>query len=135
MPSVRENDIPILSLRDQCAHWSWQSVLPVQTLSADEFDLSELTAKYASDAWLYGPKLPFTLSVEDRFPWGGVEIQLNVNEGVIRAAKVYTDAMDETLAPRLEAVLPGIPLRSEALSAALPEQQKDELLSLLRKAL
>ena len=124
-------------LRGRCpsAHTGADEVVPLEQLYPDEFDLRELTAKYASDAWLYGPKLPFTASVEDRFSWGGIEIQLDVNEGVIRAAKVYTDAMDETLAPRLEAVLPGIPLRSEALSAALPEQQKDELLSLLRKAL
>ena len=107
----------------------------VQTLAPDGPDLRALIAKYASDAWLYGPKLPFTLSVEDRFPWGGIELRLNVNEGVIRGAKVYTDAMDETLAPRLEAALTGVPLRPEALSAALPLQQRDELLSLLRSAL
>ena len=107
----------------------------VRPLDVSELTLRDLTAKYGSDAWLYGPKLPFTLSVEDRFPWGGIEVQLDVNEGVIRAAKVYTDAMDETLAPRLEAALCGVPLRSEALSAALPDQQKDELLCLLRNAL
>ncbi len=111
-------------------------VVPVEWLSPDEFDLYELTDKYRSDAWLYGQKLPFTLSVEERFPWGGVEIQLDVNEGVIRAAKVYTDAMDETLAPRLEAALSGVPLRPEALSAALPDDAAhDELLFLLRTAL
>ena len=101
----------------------------------DEFDLRALRAHYASDAWLYGQKLPFTVSVEDRFPWGGIEIQLNVNEGVIRQAKVYTDAMDETLAPRLEAALTGVSLRLEEISAALPDAAHDELLALLQNAL
>ena len=108
---------------------------PVLPLDVDELDLRDLTAKYASDEWLYGQKLPFTLAVENRFPWGGVELQLDVNEGVIRAAKVYTDSMDETLAPRLEAALTGVPLRPEALSAVLPPAERDELLTLLRSVL
>ncbi len=113
---------------------------PLRTLSPDEFDLHDLVAKYASDAWLYGLKLPFTLSVEDRFPWGGVELQLDVNEGVVRTAKVYTDAMDDTLAPRVEAVLSGCAFRGEALKSALagiclPAEQEGQLVSLLETAL
>ena len=99
-----------------------------------------LVEKYRSDAWLYGQKLPFTVSVEDRFPWGGVELQLQVESGVIRGVKVYTDAMDETLAVLLERTLSDSPFRSEALfdrisRADLPEPQKEDLRVLLRKAL
>ena len=112
----------------------------VQTLTPEEFDLRELRAKYASDAWLYGPKLPFTISVEDRFPWGGIELQLQVEGGVIRAARVYTDAMDETLAERLERRLIGSAFRGEALDecvqgADLSDRQIADLRALLRKAL
>ncbi len=117
-----------------------EGIPTIQDLDPNAFDLGDLRAKYASDAWLYGPRLPFTLSVEERFSWGGVELQLNVNEGVIRLAKVYTDALDETLAPKLEAVLPGCAFRSDALLEALnrtdlPDRQKTDVLSLLRKAL
>lgn len=119
---------------------AWEGIPAIQDLDPKAFDLGDLRAKYASDAWLYGSKLPFTLSCEDRFPWGGVELQLNVNEGVIRLAKVYTDALDETLAPKLEAALPGCPFRSDALLDAmnrtdLPDLQKTDVLSLLRKVL
>ena len=115
-------------------------VVPVERISPDEFDLRELRAKYASDGWLYGPKMPFTLSVEDRFPWGGVEIQLQVNEGIIRAAKVYTDAMDETLAPRLEAVLTDCAFRPAHLHSAvselhIPPEQEAAILLLLASVL
>ena len=84
--------------------------------------------------------MPFTVSAEDRFPWGGVEIRLDVNEGVIQAAKVYTDAMDETLAQKLETVLPGCAFRFDSLSEALDltdlsASQKTDLISLLRKTL
>ena len=78
--------------------------------------------------------------MEDRFPWGGVELQLDVNEGVIQSAKVYTDAMDETLAARLESALTGCSFRLPALRSrlealALPEEQKVNLLSLLERSL
>ena len=113
---------------------------PVLPLNVDELDLRALTEKYRSEEWLYGQKLPFTAAVEERFPWGGVELQLDVNEGVIRAAKVYTDAMDDTLAPRVEAVLSGCAFRGEALKSALagiclPAEQEGQLVSLLETAL
>ncbi len=78
--------------------------------------------------------------MEDRFPWGGIEIQLDVNEGVIRAAKVYTDAMDDTLASKLEAALNGTAYRAEALqnalaSLGLPAEQAAQVLTLLETAL
>ena len=105
-------------------------------LCPEEIDLRNLTAKYGSDEWLYGPKLPFTASVEERFAWGGVEIQLDVNEGVIRAARVYTDAMDDTLAPTLESALCGIAYRAEALQSAIASvEHAEELLPLLETAL
>ena len=117
-----------------------EGIPAIQDLDPKVFDLGDLRAKYASDAWLYGTKLPFTLSVEERFSWGGVELQLNVNEGVIRLAKVYTDALDETLAPKLDSALPGCAFRSDALLDALnrtdlPDLQKTDVLSLLRKVL
>lgn len=117
-----------------------EGIPAIQDLDPKVFDLGDLRAKYASDAWLYGTKLPFTLSVEERFSWGGVELQLNVNEGVIRLAKVYTDALDENLAPKLDSALPGCAFRSDALLDALnrtdlPDRQKTDVLSLLRKVL
>ncbi len=138
----REATAKAFPLRGRClsAHTGADEVVPVERISPDEFDLRELRAKYASDAWLYGPKLPFTFSVEDRFPWGGVEIQLQVESGVIQAAKVYTDAMDETLAERLERRLIGSAFRGEALDecvqgADLSDRQIADLRALLRKAL
>lgn len=121
-------------------HTATDEAVPIELLSPNEFDLCSLTEKYASDAWLYGPKLPFTLLVEDRFPWGGVEIRLNVNGGVICSAKVYTDAMDDTVAPRLESALTDCAYRTEALRSALaslslPAEQEAQLLTLLETGL
>ena len=87
----------------------------------DEARVKELTARYASDEWLYGRKLPFTFRCESRFPWGGIELQIRADRGVITDAKIYTDAMDDDLAAKLEAILIGCPLRREAIEHTLPE--------------
>jgi lipoate-protein ligase A len=75
----------------------------------DETRIEKLTAHYASDAWLFGQKLPFTFRCEQRFSWGGVELQLFVDRGVIQNAAVYTDDMDPALAPKLRTALTGCP--------------------------
>ena len=85
----------------------------------DEARVQALTAHYAGDAWLFGQKLPFTCRCEQRFAWGGVDLQLAVDRGVITDAKVYTDAMDDRLAAETEAVLRGCSLRKEAIEQAL----------------
>lgn len=81
----------------------------------DEARVKELTAYYASDVWLFGPKLPFTFRCESRFPWGGIELQLSADRGVITDAKVYTDDMDPETAPRLRKALVGCPFSLLAL--------------------
>ena len=68
--------------------------------------------------WNYGQKQPFAISWEERFPWGGVEISLQVENGLVRSAKVYTDAMDPSWAPRLEQALTGCRFATANLLAA-----------------
>ena len=85
----------------------------------DEARIEELAAHYASDAWLFGQKLPFTLRCEQRFPWGGIELQLFVDRGVIQSAAVYTDDMDPETAPTLREALIGCPFSLTALKARI----------------
>ena len=113
---------------------------PLALIRADWEKIARLTARNRSEEWLYGRKLPFTLSVEDRFPWGGIEIRLDVNEGVIRGVQAYTDAMDDGLSQTLEACLTGASFRNDALTeamerTALPQGQREDLLALLQSAL
>ena len=61
--------------------------------------------KNASWQWLYGAPLPFTFGCEDRFSWGGIQLQLKVVSGVVQDVKVYTDAMDWTLSETVEKAL------------------------------
>ena len=78
-----------------------------------------LREQYAGWAWRFGQKLPFTCRVEGRFAWGGVEVQLCIDEGVIRQAAVYSDDMDFAFPPALEQALTGCAFRRDVLSENL----------------
>ncbi len=95
-----------------------QSVPRIFT-EADQRQVAQLRETYASWSWRYGQKLPFTCRCEGRFSWGGVELQLAADGGIVRAVKVYTDAMDHDLATEAEAALTGRSLRKEDLRQAL----------------
>ena len=93
--------------------------LPLAQIAPETLDAGAIEAlrrRNESWEWLYGKKIPFTFDCEGRFPWGGVQIQAQVENGVVRQAKIYTDAMDCFLAPRLEQALTGCRFSREALS-------------------
>ena len=99
-------------------------------LTDDERKQIEENAKI-NGSWdfLYGARLPFTFECERRFPWGGIQLQLQVKGGIIAAAKVYSDAMDWQLAPSIEQALTGCRFCQDgmetALSAALGDTAQD----------
>ena len=94
--------------------------LPLTTLAElDQAAVEALRQRNASWAWNYGQKLPFTFECEGRFLWGGVQIVLLVESGAIQTAKVYSDAMDWSLAPRLEAALTGCRFTLAAMQEGL----------------
>lgn len=96
--------------------------LPAQTIPQNGLDtaaLDVLAQRNRSWEWNYGQKLPFTGQWEARFPWGSIQIQLQVESGVIRQAKVYSDAMDWRIGPELEHLLPGCRLHPKALRTRL----------------
>ena len=98
----------------------------------------ELREKYASWDWKYGRKIPFTHSVSGRFPWGGVELELQVDGGIIQKAVLYSDSLDTTLGG-LAGELEGCPYEREALctrvksSCLLSEEVGRDLEILLRE--
>ena len=92
---------------------------PKELTEDDRARIAELREHYASWDWRFGQRLPFTCRVEGRFSWGGAELQLEVKGGIVRAVRVYTDAMDHGLAAQAEAALTGRLFQREALSRAL----------------
>ena len=85
-------------------------------------DAGQLREKYAGDEWLYGPRLPLSLECEQRFDWGEVQLQLQVESGAVAAVKVYSDAMDAEFAPALERALTGSAFSRPALCQCVQAQ-------------
>jgi lipoate-protein ligase A len=81
--------------------------------------VQELYEKYASWEWRFGKTPPFDLTIQRRFPWGGIELGLTLKGGSIQDARVFSDAMEpqliEAIAPRLQ----GLPLDKGAMAAVL----------------
>lgn len=93
-----------------------------QRLYLDESDreaVMHLRSRYAGEAWLYGKIFPFTCEMEGHFPWGHLQLQLQVEQGIVRGVQVYTDAMDASLSGQLSDALTGCAFRQESLQQAV----------------
>jgi lipoate-protein ligase A len=91
-----------------------------EMLPCSAFDAQEVEAfrqKLASPEWIYGQHLPFTFSCEGRYPFGEIQLQLQIQAGFVCRAAVYSDAMDPSFAPRLAQLLTGCEFSREALQA------------------
>ncbi len=114
-------------------------------LTAEIMDKVEaLETKKAADlfgSWdfIFGNSLPFNLTVSKRLAFGICELNLNFEKGKISKARLFTDALDETLSERLEGCLLGSDFSFENIKNRLEKEfEKDisnELLKLIEKAL
>lgn len=87
----------------------------LETSALDGACVDALTERNRSWDWLYGRDIPCELRCGKRFPWGEVELRLEVDAGTVRGVTVYTDAMDWALAPAVEEALTGSVFRREEL--------------------
>ncbi len=102
--------------------------LPMAVLDAHR--LAVLEGEYASWDFRLGKALPFDATLEHRFDWGGVTLELNLKGGKVVSARVYSDAMDEAMVSTLAPALTGARYENQALGAALRalgHPQADEL--------
>lgn len=110
-------------------------------LSAADFDKSyvnQLRERNASWDWNYGKSLPASFVCEDRFPWGGMELRLQVEKGRVTACEVFSDAMEWDIAHILRQALSGCVFTQQALQQAvsacdLPENIRQDLCLLIEK--
>lgn len=65
----------------------------------------EIVKKWSDSAWVLGQTPEFTDQLETRFPWGGIELCLNVENGKISSAKTYSDSLHPELIDDLNSEL------------------------------
>lgn len=74
---------------------------PILPDQLDAERIASLQERYSSWEWKFGRKLAFTWDVNERFDWGEVQLLLQIDEGTIQDAVLYSDALD---APFIEAI-------------------------------
>lgn len=82
-------------------------------------ELSRRVEEFASWDWLYGRKIPFNVECSRRYSWGEVLIHLEVSEGIIRQAGIWTDALEIQWPGLAEQALIGVKYQRNELEAAL----------------
>ena len=102
--------------------------------------LAVLTERYESEAWRLGRLSAFTWELRRRLSFGELEFQLQVEDGIVKTARVYSDAMDADWVEALGAALAGRPFTGEALAEAVPPSlhapgDREEVTRCLREAL
>lgn len=88
--------------------------------------IQALAEEYGSWEYVYGTPLPFTFQCEQKFSWGYVLIQLEVKNGVVLGARVYSDAMDWHLPVQAEQALTNCRFTLPDLQKALGESLSDK---------
>jgi len=88
---------------------------PCPIVAPMDSTLCSFTEKYRSKAWVLGQMNDFTCEAHDRFPWGEARLGLILRQGIIVEAKLYTDAMDATLAGCVEELLTGLVFNREVM--------------------
>ena len=88
----------------------------------DSASIERMTQQFSSREWVFPRSVPYSFSVAERFPWGGVAVQLMAEGGIIRAAKVYTDAMEAGLFEQIEQALIGSPYLISAIAGRFDQK-------------
>lgn len=115
--------------------------LPLEEIPEKELNnlrITELFERNSSWEWNFGKKLPFTFQCCERFGWGELELQLQVDEGIIKCAGVYSDAMEWSFAGELEKQLMGKRFSAEAIMEAVDslscsKEMRDDIIKMIRK--
>ena len=120
---------------------AFQKVYGVESeeLSLERFDLgyvNQLWKRNASWDWNYGKSLPASFVCEDRFAWGGIQLQLQVERGHVVTAQIYSDAMEWNIAAALQEAWTGCIFTQQALQQAvmaadLPQNIQQDLCRLI----
>ena len=95
-----------------------------QPLSLESMDWEEIERyyqKFSSWEWKFGRKLPFTTELNERFDWGDITLQMQVESGFIQDAIAYSDSMDTDFIRSIGGALTGLRFSSSAIKEKLVE--------------
>lgn len=99
-------------------------------LSREEMEeINKITVKLSDSNWIYGKHTPAFCTLENRYSWGGICVELDVENGGITDCRVYTDSLDWRLAQVMEEALIGCPFSKAAILSSLKNNVAKNILS------
>lgn len=93
------------------------SIMPVEEL--DVGDLIKRERRFSSREWKYGREFKFQHELSHRFSWGELSLRLQVREGIVTDAAVYSDVLRLVLLEEFPAHLRGCRYERGELCAVL----------------
>ena len=117
--SVSSRVVNITELHPSLTHEVWceamvrtytDTIGPVDIEHVEQFDqqTTEQAERYLDWDWRYGTSPAFSHSLEKRFDWGSVDINLQVEAGVVTQAKVFSDSLYPDFIDRLNEAFVGV---------------------------
>ena len=103
----------------ECFEEEYGKAEPYPVTPAVTAAVEELAQRNSSWEWLFGQSPSFDITISTRFDWGGFELNLELKDGFVKQAKIYSDAMDADLIEQIAARLHGCAFRADALADAL----------------
>ena len=106
--------------------------------SLDKKDIEEKRRFFASYEWVYGRNATFPISIQRRFSWGEISVNIEIKSGLCSDVKVFTDALDYSLAEMIENALIGSKFNKTELCARIEEAQvpySEDICSILMEEL
>ncbi len=116
-------DISVPMMREALLNsFSQVYALPVTKIDVNKLPEDEITTlkkRFESWDWKYGRKIPFTHEITERFDWGDIQMQMQVEGGIIKDINLYSDAMAQNVISCFSESLKGAKYSSQAMSAAI----------------
>lgn len=98
----------------------------------DQEQLNKLEQKFSSWDWIYGRRIEFNYSMNRRFPWGDIDLKLEVASGLIRDCIVYSDSLETQLIEQICEVLRGCRFSSDAIEKRMETIQVTDITEMMR---
>ena len=118
-----EEPISIDDFRLKLLHSIFGGEEEVKTIELTEEDWANIYAlskeRYANWEWNYGKSPAFNMSHSERFPVGGIDVRLQVKNGVIEDAHIYGDFFGVGDVADIEALLVGTAYEKSAITESL----------------
>ncbi|PHM41342.1 lipoyltransferase and lipoate-protein ligase family protein [Xenorhabdus szentirmaii] len=90
---------------------------------------SDVFAKQSSWEWNFGQAPAFSHILDTRFRWGGVELHVDVEQGVINRCQIFTDSLEPAPFELLAEKLVGVVYQPKAVGQMV-QQISEQYLSL-----